>query len=172
MGRQFVIKTNHHSLKFLLEQRITTPSQQKWLGKLLGYDYSTQYKKGKDNVVANACSRKEDAIQLQSISGVRAELLDTVKASWSPDPTLQLIIQQILSGVAHKPHYYYQSGILSRRDKMLVGANSELREKLIVFYHDNPMGGAIHAHSNTQKVRPRFLQEKDKAACLFLWEEL
>ena len=36
MGRHFVIKTDHQSLKYLLEQRITTPLQQKWLAKLLG----------------------------------------------------------------------------------------------------------------------------------------
>lgn len=40
LGRHFNIKTDHHSLKYLLEQRITTPSQQKWLAKLLGYDYT------------------------------------------------------------------------------------------------------------------------------------
>ncbi|KAF3641486.1 hypothetical protein FXO38_21615 [Capsicum annuum] len=71
LGRPFVIKTDHHKLKYLLEQRITTPSQQKWLIKLLGFDYSIQYKKGKDNVVADALSRKKDVIQLMSISRVQ-----------------------------------------------------------------------------------------------------
>lgn len=37
-GNHFIIKTDHQSFKFLLEQRITTPPQQKWLSKLLGLD--------------------------------------------------------------------------------------------------------------------------------------
>lgn len=72
LGRQFIIKTDHQPLKYLLEQRITTPSQQKWLVKLLGYDYIISYKKGKDNIVADALSRREEPIQLCSISGVQA----------------------------------------------------------------------------------------------------
>ncbi|KAL3530061.1 hypothetical protein ACH5RR_009383 [Cinchona calisaya] len=34
-----IIKTDHQSLKYLLEQNITTPMQQKWLTKLLGLNY-------------------------------------------------------------------------------------------------------------------------------------
>ena len=39
LDRHFKIKTDHFSLKFLLDQRLTTPFQAKWLPKLLGYDY-------------------------------------------------------------------------------------------------------------------------------------
>nr|GEX35822.1 transposon Ty3-G Gag-Pol polyprotein [Tanacetum cinerariifolium] len=46
LGRPFVVKTDHMSLKYLLEQRLTTPAQARWLPKLLGYDYRIEYKKG------------------------------------------------------------------------------------------------------------------------------
>lgn len=36
LSKPFVVRTNHQSLKILLEQRIATPAQQKWLAKLLG----------------------------------------------------------------------------------------------------------------------------------------
>lgn len=45
-GHHFNIKTDHRSFKYLLEQRITTPLQQKWLTKLLGLGNEIQYKKG------------------------------------------------------------------------------------------------------------------------------
>ena len=57
-GHHFIINTDHQSLKYLLEQRITTPLQQKWLTKLMGLSYEICYKKGKENVVADALSRK------------------------------------------------------------------------------------------------------------------
>nr|GEZ07645.1 retrovirus-related Pol polyprotein from transposon 17.6 [Tanacetum cinerariifolium] len=55
--RNFKIKTDHFSLKYVMDQRITTLFQSKWLPKLLGFDYEIEYKKGKDNVVADALSR-------------------------------------------------------------------------------------------------------------------
>ena len=58
VGRHFIIKTDHQSLKYILEQRIHTPLQQKWIAKLMGYDYEIQCKKGSDNIVVDALSRQ------------------------------------------------------------------------------------------------------------------
>lgn len=58
LGRQFVVRTDHSSLKHLWEQRIHTVAKQKWLTKLLGYDFRIEYKAGKENRVADALSRK------------------------------------------------------------------------------------------------------------------
>ena len=60
VGRPFTVKTNQQSLKYLLEQKSGTPAQQKWFTKLLGYVFVVEYKKGKDNLVADALSRKVD----------------------------------------------------------------------------------------------------------------
>lgn len=51
-----MIKTDHNILKHFLNQRPNTPFQQKWVAKLLGFDYEIQYKQGVDNSVANALS--------------------------------------------------------------------------------------------------------------------
>lgn len=52
-----MIKTDHHSLKYFLNQRASTPFQHKWVSKLLGFDYEINYKVGQDNVVVDALSR-------------------------------------------------------------------------------------------------------------------
>jgi len=56
LGQRFQIKTDHQSLKYFLEQCISSSEQQKWVTNLFGYDYEIIYKKGKDNVVADALS--------------------------------------------------------------------------------------------------------------------
>ena len=43
LGRPFIIKIDQQSLKYILEQRIATPTQQKWLAKLLGYLFVVEY---------------------------------------------------------------------------------------------------------------------------------
>ncbi|KAD7476965.1 hypothetical protein E3N88_00101 [Mikania micrantha] len=48
LGRHFVVRIDHYTLKFLLEQRITTPEQQRLLLKLMPFDFSICHKAGKD----------------------------------------------------------------------------------------------------------------------------
>jgi hypothetical protein len=53
LGQCLQIKTDHQSLKYFLEQRISSSEQQKWVTKLFDYDYEIIYKKGKENVVVD-----------------------------------------------------------------------------------------------------------------------
>jgi hypothetical protein len=63
IGRHFKVKTDHDSLKYFLEQRLSSKEQQKWVTKILGYDFEIVYKKGKKNVVADALSRKDEDVE-------------------------------------------------------------------------------------------------------------
>jgi hypothetical protein len=63
IGRHFKVKTYHDSLKYFLEQRLSSEEQQKWVTKMLGYDFEIIYKKGKKNVVADALSRKDEDVE-------------------------------------------------------------------------------------------------------------
>ena len=96
IGRHFTIKTDHFSLKYLLEQKFTTTFRSKWLPKLMGYDYEIQYKQGKENLIADGLS-KLYGIQLLALtlSSISSELLAFIKASWTQDPSLQQIVQAI-----------------------------------------------------------------------------
>lgn len=57
LGCTFIIKTDQQAICYLLGQKISTPAQQKWLTKLLGFDYTIEDKRGKENVVADPLSR-------------------------------------------------------------------------------------------------------------------
>jgi hypothetical protein len=96
LGKRFQIKTDHQSLKYFLEQRISSPEQQKCVTKLFGYDYEIFYKKVKDNVVANALSQKyEDEGSLLSLSFIVPDWLQVVHQEWLHDPKSLHLIQQL-----------------------------------------------------------------------------
>lgn len=51
VGRHFKMKTDHNSLKYFFEH-LSSPKPQKWMIKMLGYDFEIEYKKKKE-----PCSR-------------------------------------------------------------------------------------------------------------------
>lgn len=57
LGHKFIIRTDQKSLKALMGQTLQTLEQQAWLHKFIGFDFSIEYKSGKENVAADALSR-------------------------------------------------------------------------------------------------------------------
>ena len=72
IGKPFTVRTDKKSLKYLLEQRITTPAQARWLPKILGYDYKIEYKREPENQAADSLSRVVE-FQFMSISRPHAD---------------------------------------------------------------------------------------------------
>lgn len=60
MGREFIIRSDKKSLKELLQQVVQTPDQQLYVRKMMGYEFSIEYKKGITNKAADALSRQHE----------------------------------------------------------------------------------------------------------------
>ena len=94
-SRKFIILTDHQSLKYLLEQKLTTPTQQAWMVKLMHFDYEIRYKREVDNFVADALSRvPETMIYALSSHVIPLELISKIKASWNTDPFVQKLLNE------------------------------------------------------------------------------
>ncbi|GKV13501.1 hypothetical protein SLEP1_g24501 [Rubroshorea leprosula] len=162
IGRHFIVKTDHHSLKYLLEQRISTPLQQAWLAKLMGYDFSISYKKGKENVVADALSRvSSNQLMQMAVSKILPGIYEEVRLSWEVNPVLREICNKLQQGSLKDSAYTWSEGQLRRKGRLVVGKNAALRRKLIHLVHDSALGG----HSGIQASTKRL-------AFLFYWKGL
>jgi hypothetical protein len=64
MGKRFVLYTDHKSLKYIFTQPDLKLRQQSWLDLIKDYDLEMIYHLGKENVVADALSRRSDVSQL------------------------------------------------------------------------------------------------------------
>jgi hypothetical protein len=90
----FVIRTDHQSLTHLTDQRLHTDWQKKALTKLMGLQYTIQYKKGINNAAADSLSRKPPhSSHLLSISVVQPAWLASVAASYVDDDQAQRLLQ-------------------------------------------------------------------------------
>ena len=58
VGRSFELKSDHQSLRYIFTQRDLNARQRRWSEFMSEYDFGISYIKGKENVVADALSRK------------------------------------------------------------------------------------------------------------------
>lgn len=87
-GRRFIVMTDHYSLKYLLDQRLSTIPQHHWVGKLLGFDFAVEYKPGHTNGVADALSCRdtpEDGAVLV-LSAPRFDFIERLRQQQESDP--------------------------------------------------------------------------------------
>jgi hypothetical protein len=94
IGRHFKVRRTT-----ILEQRLE--EQQKWVTKILGYDFEIVYKKGKKNVVANALSRKDEDVEafLCAISIIQPDWIIEARDEWKNDEKVWTLIQRLLAGL-------------------------------------------------------------------------
>lgn len=59
LGRHFIVRSDQQSLRHITQQREVNMEYQKWLTKLLGFDFEVQFKPRAANKVADALSRRQ-----------------------------------------------------------------------------------------------------------------
>ncbi|KAJ1687481.1 hypothetical protein LUZ63_018871 [Rhynchospora breviuscula] len=119
VGGPFVIKTDQISLKYLLEQRIHHAMQHKGLCKLLGLDYTIEYKRGVENVVADALSRREgqhmnSGSELTLVSELVPEWVQELKQSYENDEWIQGVKEKLEKGELDANSYTQHQGTYQR----------------------------------------------------------
>lgn len=95
----FLILTDHYSLKFLLDQSLSTIPQHQWVSKLFGYDFSAEYRPGKKNTAADALSRRdEESSMLHNFSAPHFPWYDQLRLEMYADPTLVALHDRVRAG--------------------------------------------------------------------------
>lgn len=136
---------------------MVTPTQQKWLTKLLGFDYEIKYKKGSENTAADALSRVDSkAMSLYALSSVNTDLLNEIQESWLYDQNLTDLITAINAGRAPEG-YSFTDQQLRKRGRLMVGNKESLRRKLIRLIHASAEGGHSGVAVTIQKMKRLFV---------------
>lgn len=151
-GHHFIIKTDHQSLRYLLEQRVHLLLQQKWLIKLLGLNYEITYKKGTENKAADALSRiNEENYQLNQISLVTPCWQQEVIHSYDEDEGVQEKIRQLIHPQAIQD-YQLGNGLLKFQGKIYIGSTTNLKKKILQELHNEGCGGHSGIHATYKRI--------------------
>ncbi|GKB89525.1 ty3-gypsy retrotransposon protein [Tanacetum coccineum] len=150
LGRRFRIYTDHHSLKHILTQTIQSPEQQKWVTKLLGYDFEVLYKPGRENTVADALSRV-DIPSMLAISYPTATWLDDIRTYFATDPKGQEFTASITADPTVFPNHVFRDGLVFITGKLFIPPISKIRDQLLTEFHSSFIGG--HAGINATAIK-------------------
>ena len=132
VGSRFKIKTYHNSLKYFLEQKELNERQQKWVSKVHAYDFEIEYVKGKNNVVADALSRRSASLSLMSISTDWRSLLLV-------DYSKNKFACELLDGQIQDDRYRVIDDIIYYKSRIYLVPESALKRKTIQASHDSPL---------------------------------
>ncbi|GFO29344.1 integrase core domain protein [Plakobranchus ocellatus] len=171
LGRHFTLRTDHSSLASLL--RPTTDSRKsakftRWLDRLSTFDYTVEYRQGKDNLAADALSRLSmqsaqsalhDPTHVHVVGALQTDhlsLLD-VKSATKRDSTLSTVLHFLSSGWPSKKTLAclrVGNRVLARRPQVLKG-QSPWNKPLTVL---EVLGNWTYQLSDRQKWNARKLR--------------
>ena len=99
LGRHFVVRTDQRSLRHFLVQREVNGDYQKWMMKLMGFDFTIEYNPGNKNTVVDALSRvSQGAIELGALLSSNGIDWDLLLEEVDKDATLVRIRVAVLKG--------------------------------------------------------------------------
>jgi hypothetical protein len=143
IDRHFKVKIDRDSLKYLLEQIISLEEQQKWITKILGYDFEIVYKKGKKNFVADALSRKDEDVEafLCVISIIQPDWIIEERDEWKNDEKVWTLIQRLQQDSSASDTFTWKNDSLCYKDHLYLCKNSQLKQKVLLELHTSLVEG-------------------------------
>lgn len=148
------------SLKHLLDQKLSTTLQQKWISKLLGFDYEVQYKKGTENRAADVLSRREEMKMKENncraITQVQPLWMERVIKNYGEDEEIQEILASKLIDNQSYPDYTLNGGISRYRGRICIRRQKKIKEMIMIALHDSPLGGHSGIQVTYQRIKAFF----------------
>ncbi|XP_071681819.1 uncharacterized protein [Lolium perenne] len=155
-GRTFRVRTDHYSLKFLLDQRLSTVPQHQWISKLFGFDFTVEYRPGRLNTVADALSRRDvdDTADAPTVgaalcihSGPSFAFIDEVLRATATAADAQQLRQRLADGELAAP-WHLDKGLLLHGRRIFVPDHGDLRHQALSLAHSA-------SHEGVQKTLHR-----------------
>ncbi|MFH3616989.1 ribonuclease H family protein [Acinetobacter pittii] len=129
---KFVVYTDNITCKYFSDQERLTGKLMRWQQYLAKFYYEMVYKPGKENVVADALTRKEQ--YLRAVWNIESEWPDLVLNAYTDDALARTWLA-IFKKKGSVPHVTLEHGLLKwKQTRVYIPA--ELRQRVLAVYHD------------------------------------
>lgn len=136
---EFVIQTDHKSLTHLNEQQLGTSMQQKAFVKLMGLQYVIKYKKGAENQVADALSRRgEEECVAITVSTLR--WMELVVEEYHNHPQTKQLLASLCLNPEGEDGFQLVNGVIRFHGKIWLGHHPEAQQSVLLALHNSGVG--------------------------------
>lgn len=142
LGRYFFVYTDQKSLRYIMQQREVGANFQKWVSKLMAFDFEIKHKVRSSNRVAGALSQKTDG-QI-----VLSEMLTTNTIDWSvllqeieQDHFLKKLTHDVSNNKKEQfPEFEILAGRLMFKQRLTIPKLSSFIPAILKECHDSLVG--------------------------------
>ena len=143
LGQCFTILIDHRNLKELLTQVIQTPKQHMYLARLMGYDYTIQYRARNHNQAADALSRlpEKGSSLLMILSVPSLTFLEVLRRQLKAQPDYIRRRQEIAQNPSNFPTFKISQDLILHNGRIWLPRELPITSTLLLEYHTTPTGG-------------------------------
>ena len=176
-GNKVTIVTDHHTLKYFQSQPHLTGRQARWAECLAEFDYEIVYKEGKENVVADALSRRSDLRESEekegqgnnisvnvdgkmemnsiSVSNDGGKIIEEIKKGYTRDRACRRML------VNAKAPFSVREGVIYYEDeRVYVPRKRALITQLLKEAHDSAVSGHLGVNKTLELLKRHFIWPK------------
>jgi len=137
--QEFIIQSDHKSLSYLSEQNLQSDLQRKAMTRLMGLQFRVVYKKGKENLAADALSRVGHLMAIQAVSEIKPMWLQEVLNSYVTDANAQTLLTQLTLASPDPQGYSLMDGLIRYYGHIWNGENTASELRLLLHYTPAPL---------------------------------
>jgi hypothetical protein len=126
--------------------------------KILGYDFEIVYKKGKQTVVADALSRKDEDVEalLCVILIIQLDWIIEAMGEWKNDENVWTRIQRLQQESSASDTFAWKNDSLWYKDCLYLCKNFQLKQKILLELHTSLVGGHLGFLKTYHRVNKEF----------------
>ncbi|GMF57314.1 unnamed protein product [Phytophthora fragariaefolia] len=168
--KPFVIYTDHASLRTATSSPHLSQRMARWLSFVAEYNFTVEYKPGKQNVLADAPSRRPD-YELAHLTYLESSLYELIREAYAGDGDLAGLVETL--SVPNKTvgltarqrsrlhRYSVVEGLLYQVDvddkpRLVVPNDEGLRHRVLYEAHDTPLSGHLGREKTYTSVTRKF----------------
>jgi hypothetical protein len=154
--QEFLIRTDHKSLSYLCEQNLHSDMQRKAMTQLMGLQFRVVYKKGKENVAADALSKMPHLMAIQVVSEVSPVSMQEVLNTYRTDSKAQELLTFLAITNRNEVGFSLHKRVIRYKGRVWIPHYSALQTRLIAAMHSTVIGGHSGTKATYQQLKHLF----------------